>query len=38
METITLRIAGITCGQRAQTVGRALSAASGVFGVHVFFI
>ena len=38
METIPLRITGITCDQRAQTVGRALSAVSGVFGAHVFLV
>lgn len=38
METVTLRITGITCDWRAQTVGGALSAVSGVFGAHVFLI
>lgn len=38
METITLRIMGMTWDHCAQIVERALSAVSGVFGAHVFLI
>ncbi|MBI3067342.1 MAG: mercury(II) reductase, partial [Betaproteobacteria bacterium] len=37
METIKLRISGMTCEHCAQTVGKALSAVSGVVGARVSY-